>query len=106
MPFGEVVVLSVNPRGAWGKHGGDGAARTARPGYGAVFGSGEFRVLWLAQLLSVAGDQLARVALTILVYDRTRSPLLAAVAYAASSVPEFVGGLLLSGLADRLPAGR
>jgi MFS family permease len=53
--------------------------------------------------LSVAGDQLARVALTLLVFDRTRSPLLAAVTFAASIVPMFVGGLTLSGLADRLP---
>lgn len=51
----------------------------------------------------MAGDQLARVALTLLVFDRTRSPLLAAVTFAASIVPTFVGGLTLSGLADRLP---
>ena len=36
-----------------------------------VFAIAEFRALWLAQLLSVAGDQLARVAMTVLVYDRT-----------------------------------
>lgn len=63
----------------------------------------EFRALWLAQILSVAGDQLARVALTLLVYDRTRSPLLAAITFAASVVPTFIGGIVLSGLADRLP---
>ena len=63
----------------------------------------EFRALWAAQILSVAGDQLARVALTLLVYDRTRSPLLAAVTFVASVVPEFLGGLLLAGLADRWP---
>lgn len=51
----------------------------------------------------MAGDQLARVALTLLVYDRTHSPLLAAVTFAASVVPTFVGGLVLSGLADVLP---
>jgi MFS family permease len=71
-----------------------------------VFGVAEFRALWAAQLLSVAGDQLARVALTVLVYDRTRSALLAAVTFAASVVPMFVGGLTLSGLADRLPRRR
>ena len=54
---------------------------------------GEFRALWLAQVLSVAGDQLARVALTLLVYDRTHSALLAAVTFAASVVPAFIGGL-------------
>jgi len=68
-----------------------------------VFSVGEFRALWLAQVLSVAGDQLARVALTVLVYDRTRSALLAAVTYAASIVPTFIGGVALGGLADRLP---
>ena len=59
--------------------------------------------MWLAQILSVGGDQLARVALTVLVYDRTTSPLLAAVTYAASFVPSFVGGVTLSALADRNP---
>lgn len=63
----------------------------------------EFRALWLAQLLSVAGDQLARVALTVLVYDRTRSALLAAVTFVASVVPTFVGGVTLAWLADRYP---
>jgi hypothetical protein len=63
----------------------------------------EFRALWAAQILSVAGDQLARVALTLLVYDRTRSAVLAAVTYVASIVPEFLGGVLLAGLADRWP---
>jgi predicted MFS family arabinose efflux permease len=37
------------------------------------------------------------------VYDRTHSALLAAVTFAASVVPAFIGGLTLSGLADRLP---
>jgi len=51
----------------------------------------------------VAGDQLARVALTLLVFARTGSALLAALTFAASVVPTFVGGLTLSGLADRFP---
>src|SRR5579859_6937147 len=71
--------------------------------FGAVFAIAEFRALWLAQVLSVAGDQLARVALTLLVFDRTRSSLLAAITFAASVVPTFLGGLTLSGLADRWP---
>jgi MFS family permease len=68
-----------------------------------VFTEAEFRALWLAQLLSVAGDQLARVALTILVYERTRSALLAAITFVASVVPTFVGGVTLAWLADRYP---
>jgi predicted MFS family arabinose efflux permease len=74
-----------------------------RATFGEVFAVGEFRALWLAQILSVGGDQLARVALTLLVFERTHSALLAAVTFAASVVPTFVGGILLSGLADRLP---
>jgi MFS family permease len=79
------------------------AGADARATFGEVFRIGEFRALWIAQVLSVAGDQLARVAITLLVYDQTRSALLAAVAFAASVVPTFAGGLLLSGLADRWP---
>src|SRR6266496_1976599 len=78
----------------------------AQATFGEVFAVGEFRALWLAQVLSVAGDQLARVALTLLVFDRTGSPLLAAVTFAASVVPTFVGGITLSGLADRWPRRR
>ena len=68
-----------------------------------VFEVSEFRALWTAQVLSVAGDQLARVALTLLVFQRTGSALLAAITFAVSIVPAFIGGLTLSGLADRLP---
>ena len=74
-----------------------------RAGFRVVFGVAEFRALWAAQLLSVTGDQLAKVALTVLVYERTNSALLAALTFAASFVPSFAGGILLSGLADRLP---
>jgi MFS family permease len=77
-----------------------------RATFGAVFAVGEFRALWLAQVLSVAGDQLARVALTLLVFDRTHSALLAAVTFAASVVPAFFGGIALAGLADRFPRRR
>src|SRR5215470_5937694 len=80
------------------------AASTAT--FAEVFAVGEFRALWIAQVLSVAGDQLARVALTLLVFERTGSSLLAAVTFAASIVPTFVGGITLSGLADRWPRRR
>jgi MFS family permease len=71
--------------------------------FGQVFAVTEFRALWLAQLLSVAGDQFARIAMTVLVYDRTRSALLTALTYAVTFLPWLVGGVALSGLADRLP---
>jgi len=68
-----------------------------------VFAVAEFRALWASYVLSVAGDRLALVALALLIYDRTRSPLLAAIAYAAGYLPYLVGALFLAGLADRLP---
>jgi MFS family permease len=82
--------------------GGAGQADT-RATFGSVFAIAEFRALWLAQVLSVFGDQLARVALTLLVYQQTHSALLAALTFAASVVPTFFGGILLAGFADRLP---
>jgi hypothetical protein len=36
-----------------------------------VFAIGEFRALWLAQILSYVGDQFAQVAIAILVFERT-----------------------------------
>ena len=63
----------------------------------------EFRALWFAELLSVAGDQLARVALAVLVFGRTDSALLTALTYALTFVPSVLGGFLLAGLADRFP---
>jgi MFS family permease len=81
----------------------DTPAPVTRTTFSEVFAFGEFRALWIAQALSVAGDQLARVALTLLVYSQTHSALLAAVTFVASVVPTFIGGLFLSGLADSLP---
>jgi MFS family permease len=68
-----------------------------------VFAVREFRALWTSNVLSVVGDRLALVAITILVFDRTRSPLLAAVAYAAGYVPWVIGGLVFSHIADHKP---
>jgi predicted MFS family arabinose efflux permease len=68
-----------------------------------VFAVPEFRALWTAYVLSAVGDRLALVALTLLIYDRTHSPLLAAVAFAAGTLPYVIGALFLSGIADRFP---
>lgn len=69
----------------------------------SAFGVGEFRALWLAQVFSLVGDQLARVALGVLVYARTSSALWTAVTYAISFLPWLAGGPVLAALADRLP---
>ena len=71
--------------------------------FAAVLRIREFRVLWVADAQSAIGDQLARVALSVLVFERTSSALLTALTYALTFVPAMLGGVLLSGLADRLP---
>lgn len=73
----------------------------SRAALGEVFRVPEFRWLWGAEVLSVAGDQLARVALAVLVYGRTGSAVQAAGVYALTFLPALAGGVLLSGLADR-----
>jgi MFS family permease len=60
----------------------------------------EFRVMWLAELLSVGGDQLGRVALAVLVFQRTESAALTGLAYGLTFVPSLLGSVFLAGLAD------
>jgi MFS family permease len=79
------------------------AAPAPRATFRDVFAVREFRAVWTSVILSAAGDRLALVAIAVLVYDRTRSPLLAAVAYAAGYLPWVIGGLFLADLADRRP---
>ncbi|MGH3252057.1 MAG: MFS transporter, partial [Trebonia sp.] len=74
-----------------------------RPSFRDVFAHPEFRALWVSYVLSMGGDRVALVALTLLVYDRSKSPFLAAITFAAGFVPYLFGGMFLSGLADRLP---
>ena len=68
-----------------------------------VFGVREFRFLWSSVILSTAGDRLALVAVTLLVYDRTKNSLLAAAVFAVGYLPWVIGGLFLAELADRYP---
>lgn len=76
---------------------------TAHATFRAVFASAEFRALFVAQLLSVLGDQLARVAVSVLVFDRTNSAGWTALTYGLTYIPDLAAGPLLSGLADRYP---
>ncbi|HZR54820.1 MAG TPA: MFS transporter [Streptosporangiaceae bacterium] len=77
-----------------------------RASYREVFAISEFRALWVAQVLSYAGDQFAQVAIAILVYHRTGSPFLTALTYALTYLPPIAGGPLLSSLADLFPRRR
>ena len=71
--------------------------------YREVLAVPEFRALYAAHVTSLLGDQAAKVALAILVLNRSDSPLLAALAYAVGYLPWIVGGPILSPLADRRP---
>ncbi|GIM89945.1 MFS transporter [Paractinoplanes toevensis] len=73
------------------------------PTYRELFAYREFRYLYGGQVLSYLGDQVAAVAVAVLVFDRTESALLSAVAYASSWLPGVLGGPILSTYADRLP---
>jgi MFS family permease len=83
---------------------GEGERRPAT--FRDVFGVREFRALFGTFVLSSVGDELARVALTVLVYRRTGSPLLSAITFAISYLPWLIGGPVLSAVADRLPRHR
>jgi predicted MFS family arabinose efflux permease len=75
---------------------------SASPGYSEALASSEFRALLSAQFVAVSGMSIAAVALTVLVYRRTHSPLLASMTFALSFVPYLFGGALLSGVVDRV----
>ena len=76
--------------------------KTTRVGYGAAVASREFRAIFVGQLVSVAGTSVAAVALTIVVFRRTDSPLLASLTFALGFLPYLLGGGLLSSIVDRV----
>ena len=80
--------------------------RTAEPGrtsYRQVFAVREFRAIFLAYGLSILGDQVARIAVSLLVFERSHSALAATATFAVSFAPGVIGGPVLSTLADRYP---
>jgi len=70
--------------------------------YREVFAEPSFRALFLARTLAIGANAVQIFALSVLVYSRTGSPLLSALAFGAGFLPQFVGGLLLGALTDRL----
>ncbi|WP_330316732.1 MFS transporter [Streptomyces platensis] len=83
------------------------SAGAARPdGYRAAFAVPEFRYVFAAHLLSSLGVVVCEIALSVLVFRLTASPLLSALTFALGLLPYVVGGTLLSAVADRYPARR
>jgi MFS family permease len=86
------------------KGGADVAADIERTAtYREVFAVTEYRAVFGAYILSMVGDMLAKVAVAVLVFDETGSPLLSAAAFAIGYLPWVAGGPFLAALADRLP---
>ncbi|HET6175026.1 MAG TPA: MFS transporter [Gaiellales bacterium] len=84
----------------------DGTPAAVGGGYLDALGVGEFRALFAAYTVSMLGDIVAAVALTVLVYQRTASPFLAGVTFTLAFLPYLFGGALLSSLVDRVPPRR
>ena len=70
--------------------------------YREVFAEPSFRALFVARTLAIGANAVQIFALSVLVYAGTGSPLLSALAFGAGFLPQFVGGLLLGSLTDRL----
>ena len=80
------------------------APRRERPAtYRDVFAVPEFRTIFWADLFSLIGDQIAAVAVAVLLYERSGSALLAALGYATAYVQWLLGGPLLAAWAERFP---
>jgi len=74
-----------------------------RATYRDVFADPIFRVLFLTRSVAIGADTLRILALSVLVFAITGSPLLTAVTFGIGFVPQVIGGTLLGSLADRLP---
>ena len=70
------------------------------PNLSAPFAVREFRALWFGRGFSLLGDQLARVAIAVLVYHRTHSAALTGLVYGLTFLP-YLAGPLMAGIADR-----
>ncbi|WP_020519027.1 MFS transporter [Catelliglobosispora koreensis] len=75
---------------------------TATSTYTEVFASGQFRVLFTSRTIAIAATTLRMVALSLLVFSMTGSPLLSAIAFGIGFLPQAAGGMLFGSLADRI----
>ena len=71
--------------------------------YRDVLTDRDLRALLVSDGLSTLGDQVARIAVALLVLDRSGSALAASATYALSYLTWMLAGPLLSGLSDRYP---
>jgi MFS family permease len=76
---------------------------TTRGALRELVGLREFRAMWIGSTVSTAGDQLAAVALSLLVFERTHSAAWTALTWSLTLFPPLISGPLLGWVADRFP---
>jgi len=74
--------------------------------YATVLRTPEMPAVFVAHAVSLTGSVAAEVALSVLIYHRTGSPLLSAMTLACAFIPQAVSSVLLSGHVDRFPSRR
>ncbi len=74
--------------------------------YAAALAWPQFRALLAASVAAIGGMVISTVVLTVLIYERTRSPVLSASVFALGFLPYLISGTVLSAVADRVPPRR
>jgi predicted MFS family arabinose efflux permease len=74
---------------------------TSQARYREALAEPRFRVIAGSRSLAILADSLRTVALSVLVFETTHSPLLAAITYGIAFMPQVIGGTFLGSLADR-----
>jgi MFS family permease len=82
--------------------------RTSRgdASYAAALARPEFRAILAASAIQITGTVVSAVVLTVLVFERTRSPLLSSLTFTLGFLPYLFAGTVLSGIVDRVPPRR
>jgi predicted MFS family arabinose efflux permease len=73
-----------------------------RATYGQVLADPIYRLLFVTRALAIAADSLRILALSVLIYAATSSPLLGALAFGAGFLPQLFGSALFGAVADRV----
>jgi predicted MFS family arabinose efflux permease len=74
--------------------------------YSQILAVPEFRAIFAAQLIATLGNVVSQITLSVLVYQRTGSPLLSSLTFALGFAPYLLGAGLVSAVADRYPSRR
>jgi len=74
---------------------------TSSVSYRRLFAVSEFRAILLAHVASMLGDVVGTVAVTVLVYQQTRSAVLTSIAFSLMFLPHLFGGAFVSLVMDR-----